>query len=244
MSSRRACNTRLDGSSWRHEQRAGRFGGDHQKSEVWTIRGKCGADPEDVAGPVRRLASARGLRCVAGKHVVKRDHAVACAVPLDADEVPQRVLEVMHPVDVGQVDRYPTERTHTRPLKTGEVRVARAAQQTRRSEKLLVDRERGIDSDAAAAAEREAVTLRHSDLQISPWRQALMEAAQEVEVEHAELDQAWARISADSAAKTSCGRRSSPSLSSHALAFDADLAVMNSLTERGLPSGHTKHHVP
>src|SRR5205085_5860195 len=119
--------------------------------------------------------------------VIERNDARARRILLDPDEVPQRVLEKMHTIDVRKIDRQPTERGGAFGFEAGEVLVAGTPKQGHGSDELLVNLEGRVDADTPAPGQAEAVALCHADLEICPRAETVVQSAQEVEVEHRAL---------------------------------------------------------
>jgi hypothetical protein len=128
-----------------HEHEAGRLGVRHEDREVGAVLPQHVLHVEHVARPRIGVPVARGLVDVAREHVVENDHARPRAVLLDVDEVAQRELEQVHPVDERELDlaAEPGRRVGLR-----EVRVAGRALEADGPSKRHRDGERRVDPDA------------------------------------------------------------------------------------------------
>jgi hypothetical protein len=91
-----------------HQPQAGRRDPDDNDAQVGPVLPEAHDQLPDAVQELSRAAGQRA-RLVLRVAIVDRDHRPAVAEPLQVDEVPERELEGMQPVDEGEVDPFAAE---------------------------------------------------------------------------------------------------------------------------------------
>ena len=119
------------------------------------------------------------------KDVVEDHDARPVGVALDVDEVAQRVLDEVHPVDERQRHAAPAERLER--VGAVEVLVARLPEQRRARRQLGPKLGRRVDARTRRPGQREAVAVADADLEVGRRLEHLVHPAEEVQVLQARL---------------------------------------------------------
>ena len=92
-----------------HDRRACRPGVDQQNQQVRPVAGDDLDRLVDITGPGPRPPDPGGLEGVPRQDVVEHRHPAGCEVSLHIDEVADRELRQVHPIDERQVHGYSVE---------------------------------------------------------------------------------------------------------------------------------------
>ena len=164
-----------------HHHQPGRVRVDQDRRHLRPVLAQHLDDVEDVSRPRRGVPLPGSLVHRSRQHVVENDDRAPAAVLLGIDEVTQRELEQVHPVDERQVEGVLTRRR----CRSREVLVAGGAEERDVTTELGGDGEGWVDPHRGAAGQRQAAPVPHAYLEVPAGAHQLVDPGEELQVAHA-----------------------------------------------------------